>query len=170
MSESVAEGSELSGPPPQTPPVEGEGSLTEMQEDRTAEADWDTIRLESESGEGTVVSICKRHSVSKSSLAFRAKRDLWRMRNKQMGSSGPALLARLYRLLERQIFEMEKTRDLMGDKEAATLGRVAATLEKLMEIERREGQGKPRPKRQSKDLEYLRNKVAKRLEELNRGG
>lgn len=132
--------------------------------------DWEAIRAAYESGEDTVMAICRRFGVTRSALAYRARHDLWRMRNKRLGASGPALLARTYRLLERQIHEMEKARDPMGEMETGALHRVAATLEKLMEIERRETavQKPPAAVRPSRDLEYLRAKIAARINDLER--
>jgi len=133
--------------------------------------DWEAIRAAYEGGEGTVIAICRRFRVTPSALAYRARRDLWRMRNKRLGASGPALLARTYRLLERQIFEMEKAKDPMGEMETGALHRVAATLEKLMDIERRETAVEKRQPAAppSRDLEYLRAKIAARIDELERG-
>jgi hypothetical protein len=53
----------------------------------------------------------------------------------------------------------------MSEKEAAALGRVAATLEKLIQIERTSATNKP--KAPSKDLQFLRKKIAERIDELD---
>jgi hypothetical protein len=135
--------------------------------DDACATDWAVIREAYEGGDETVTEIATRFGVTKSAIAWRVKTQLWRMRNKRIGASGAALLARLYRLLERQIFDMEKEQSPMSEKEAAALGRVANTLDRLMQIERGAAPAKT-PKRSSKDLEFLRNKIAKRLDELDR--
>jgi hypothetical protein len=129
--------------------------------------DWNAVRLDYESREGTLDQVAARHGITRSQLSWKARSEIWRMRNTAAGSSGGALLKRLYRLLERQIHDLEKMRGPMSEKEAATLGRVAATLEKLMEIDRRKDV-KTEPRRESKDLKYLRDKVKRRLAELGR--
>lgn len=129
--------------------------------------DWAVAQADYESGAGTLDAVAKKHGISRGRLLWRARTHLWRPRNKRKGAGGPSLLARMFRLLERQIFQLENETSPMGEKEAAVLGRVAATLEKLMEIERSSVPPKP-AKRHSKDLEELRKKVAARFEELTK--
>jgi hypothetical protein len=75
------------------------------------------------------------------------------------------MLGRLFRLLDRHISQLESKGTEMSEKEAAALGRVAATLEKLIQIERTSATNKP--KAPSKDLQFLRKKIAERIDELD---
>lgn len=131
-----------------------------------APIDWAPIQLDYESGTETLNAIAGKYGITKGQLLWHARKHCWRPRNKRGGAGrGPSLLARMFRLLERLIFQLESETSPMGEKEAAALGRVAATLEKLMDIERTAVPPKVR-KRTSKDLEELRKKVAARFEEL----
>ena len=130
-----------------------------------AELDWALAQVDYESAAETLDAVAAKYGISKSALLWRAKTRCWRPRNKRKAAGGPSLLARMFRLLERQIFQLESETSPMGEKEAAVLGRVAATLERLMQIERTAVPPKV-VKRTSKDLEELRKKVAARFEEL----
>jgi hypothetical protein len=162
LRESVAEIGDGETPPPLSPPRRGEGDPTERDD-----AFWAPIQADYETGSETLDAVVEKYDITKGALMWRAKTHVWRRRNKRMGASGPSLLARLFRLLERQVFQLESETSPMSDKEAAMLGRVAATLEKLMQIENASASPKA-PKPHSKDLEELRKKVARRFEELAR--
>ena len=59
----------------------------------------------------------------------------------------------MFRLLERQIIQLERDMDKTGEKEVAVLGKLASTLEKLIEIDRAE---RPQPPTRHKDMQELR--------------
>lgn len=129
-------------------------------------ADWEPVKREYEESWGTLDEIARRHGITVDALRWRAKKGGWLKLTRRRDASGPALLSRVYRLLERQIFHMEQRPEPMNDKDAAALTRVAATLERLMAVKRLER--KPaRAKRPSKDLEALRKKIADRFDELD---
>jgi hypothetical protein len=68
------------------------------------------------------------------------------------------------RVLARQIQLLGKQMNGPIDKQATLLGTMAKTLEKLMELEKSDAAQRPA----QKDLTDLRNKVAKRMEQLTR--
>jgi hypothetical protein len=74
------------------------------------------------------------------------------------------LVMAMMRVLARQITILERQMTGTIDKEATLLGTMAKTLEKLMELEKADAAQRPA----QKDLTELRNKVAKRIEQLTR--
>lgn len=138
-------------------------------ETETPGPDWAAVRTEYEGRVGTLEDLARRWGVTKSAISYRAKKGLWRMRNKAVAASGPTLVARIFRLIERQIFQMEAMVTPMGESEAVILGRVATTIERLMEIDDKERTKRPARRAESKDLQEVRKKIAARLDQLNRG-
>jgi hypothetical protein len=129
------------------------------------DAFWASVQADYEADAESVEAVAGKYGISKSRLLYRAKQRHWRPRNKHKGGGTASLLARLFRLVEKQIYQMESETSPMGEKEAAALGKVAATLENLIQIERASAPPKT-ARRQSKDLVELRNKIAQRFEEI----
>lgn len=134
--------------------------------------DWAAVRADYESGEGTVAGISARHGITPSALNWRVRRQLWTPRYRGKGLSRPQIIDRMFRLLERQIIQLEQDMKETGEKEVAVLGKLATTLEKLIEIDKAESakmSGSSKSPAQHKDMEELRNKLAQRLAQLRRG-
>jgi hypothetical protein len=79
-----------------------------------------------------------------------------------------AIIGRMFRLLDRQIIQLEHDMTSTGEKEVAVLGKLASTLEKLIDIDNAETAGQP-ARGPGKDMRDLRNKLAARIEQLKRG-
>ncbi len=76
------------------------------------------------------------------------------------------LLERLFFLLETQIKDMEALmKSANGAPETAALQRLVATMDKLLALERSQG-GAKAPARQSAELAELRQRVMRRLKDL----
>ncbi|HVW94190.1 MAG TPA: hypothetical protein VHB74_16485 [Devosia sp.] len=137
-----------------------------------AAVDWDAVRADYESDEGTLDGICLKHGITRSALSYRVRNKLWTPRYRGKGLSRPQIIDRMFRLLERQIIQLEQDMKETGEKEVAVLGKLATTLEKLIEIDKAESGKQPGPAKspaQHKEMEELRNKLAQRLAQLRRG-
>ena len=136
-----------------------------MAEDRPT-PDWDAVRADYEGDGRTLDDICARHGISRSALSWRAKHHLWLQRNRTGNVDRPQIIKRMFRLLEMQVIQLEKTMTQTGEKEVAVLGKLASTLEKLIEIDNAAAEA---PKRtRTKEIHDLRNKLAQRIEQLMR--
>jgi hypothetical protein len=130
------------------------------------EPDWPAIRAEYEDTPRTLDEICARHGITRSALSWRVKRYLWRGRNRTGAVDRPQIIKRLFVLLERQVIQLDKDMTHTGEKEVAVLGKLASTLEKLIEIDTAAA-GRPRPA-QSRKMRDLREQLAQRIEQLKR--
>lgn len=88
----------------------------------------------------------------------------------QKGSNRKALIDRLYKAFDHQMHEFEAHLCLSDDegineKDARTLGSLARTLEKLIEL-RDESEGDNNNKNNEVDIERLREELARRLKQL----
>jgi transposase-like protein len=127
--------------------------------------DWDAVRGAYEAGTERIEDIARRFGVTRAALLWRARRDLWASRYTTRSISHAQLLTRLFRLLERHTIEMDRQMTGTGDKEVAALGKLVATLEKLIEIEERSTANRPE-RHQSVDMAELRKKLADRIDRL----
>lgn len=141
--------------------------MTENSEAPAPTSDWVAIRHDYENRIGTLDELAARHGVTRSAISWRVKRQCWRSRNTATGASGPALKVRLLRLIERQLFHLEEETGRMSDKDIAVMGRLAATLEKLMSDETKVRSAPP-PKQPGNEMRDLRDKLMARIERLSR--
>lgn len=145
--------------------------------------DWKKVREEYERNEGTVQSICTFHSISRTQLYRRRRAENWERRksrhsvgmpeNEDAVNSSPdrkALIDRLYAAFDRQMGEFESHLDGSPDegvneKDARTLGSLARTLEKLIDLKQEE-EGEQEDTGKGVDIERLRQELANRIERL----
>lgn len=144
--------------------------------------DWQKIREVYEAKQETVKNICEAHGVYAASLYKKAQEENWVLRNgarlrsrkadtqTENGSNRKALIDRLYKAFDYQMREFEAHLTLAGDegiseKDARTLGSLARTLEKLIEL-RQENEGQNENQNKEVDLERLREELARRLERV----
>src|SRR5690606_26127004 len=106
-----------------------------------AEVDWGPILADHVTGHYTILALAERHGVTASALKYRMKRDLWPPRYQSKVVDRPMIIARMFRVLELQVrnleVEMNKERDTgrSGEQEVALLGKLASNLEKLMALD-----------------------------------
>ena len=125
--------------------------------------DWSAIRRDYEDGKGTIADLCDRHHIAEWQFRYRREREKWRLRKSRRVDVG-GLIGRLLGVLDTQLAALEKTEMPEPiDKQAALLGTMAKTLEKLMELESAEQARKPQEK---KEMSELRNKLAERIAKL----
>ena len=154
--------------------------------------DWLKIREAYEASGEAVTQICFRFGVSTGALYKRAKAENWPQRsaakkkphNKKNTKQGSKkgreklpnkverrqLIDRLYQAFEKQMSDFESQNALMADdgineKDARTLGSLARTLEKLIELKNEE-EGGSQTQDNEVDIERLREKLAQRLERM----
>lgn len=128
--------------------------------------DWHVIRREVERGDRTYTAICRQHRISRGELQRRIRENRWSAPETDELASRRILVDGLYWGLERLIDKMgEADLGLDAGKEAAVLHRLAATLEKLIAIDKQSTGRKPNA-RESREMAELKTKIAQRLDEL----
>ncbi|WIY53660.1 hypothetical protein O9Z70_03725 [Devosia sp. YIM 151766] len=126
--------------------------------------DWDAIRAEYEGRLFHPALICERHGITTAQLRYRREQEDWI----SMKASPPRkadLVARMLRVLNAQIRELERAKDMPIDKKAKVLAEEVRTLDKLIEMGAAQRNVEP-PTR--KDMTDLRAKLVKRLEQSAR--
>lgn len=80
----------------------------------------------------------------------------------------------MFRVLEKQVMDLEMEMTEMtrasrrsGGKEVVLLGKLATTLDKLMDLDGRAGEGR-RTRQRTKEMQDIRNKLIERIEQLKR--
>jgi hypothetical protein len=132
----------------------------------SGQIDWQAVRGDYEGRVGTTAEIARRYGISTKTLNTRAVIDGWAMRNIRRTIDRGAIIARMFRVLERQIIQLEKDMTETGEKEVAVLGKLASTLEKLIDIDAAAAPEKAAA--QSSDIKELRHKLAQRIAQLKR--
>jgi hypothetical protein len=152
--------------------------------------DWAALRAAYVSGSAPVPEICARHGVTRHALYQRIDAENWprrsdrRIGSRDAGAKGDsaraALLASLYRRLERHLGapsegsgEAGEGGEAANEREARTLATLARTLEKLIELEdglKRQAGGKEEGVGDERDIERLRAELARRFARLAESG
>lgn len=132
-----------------------------------AEIDWPAIRVAYEAKEKPVDAIAAEFSVQRSAIYNRARRDGWQARKPNKPASRQNLIARLSAMLESQIAHLETTMTPGDDKEIALLGTMARTLEKLIELDKKDERAKPAAAR-DREMTAMRKKLAARINDLKK--
>ncbi len=109
--------------------------------------------------------IIEKHGISLSALHRLVVAEHWEPRAPRRIDPND-LAMRMLGLLENQVLYLEDNMTKVGATEAAVLGKLAMTLDKLIEIRRAENRY---PRRAAEEIEGLRSKIAERLAELNAG-
>jgi hypothetical protein len=132
-----------------------------------SDADWTSIQLAYEGSNETLPQMAARFGVTRSAISWRARHHGWVMRNRPAGISGLSLVGRMYRLIERQLVQMERAKGPMSEKDAAVLVRMATTVDRLMEVEAN-APDKPSKvaAKETREMQEIRKTIARRLEQL----
>jgi hypothetical protein len=135
---------------------------------------WAPIRTDYETTAISLDGIAGKHGVTRSAVRWRIKRDGWVRRNSSSVVDRPRIIVRMFRVLERQVIDLETEMDEMGrgkgrsgDKEAALLGKLAGNLEKLVALDLKVT-GREPGRRSTKQMQDIRNKLIERIAELRR--
>jgi len=139
------------------------GSLEAEQAERP-EPNWDLVAVDYLYDHMTIPALCRRHRISRGELLRRAARHKWKTL-RQHDTDRLILINEMLGVLELQIGHLEEAKMTQtGEKEVAVLGKLATTLEKLIDIEDKS----KAPAGTGENMQELRNKLARRIENLKR--
>jgi len=131
---------------------------------KTAE-EWEVIRPHYEDGPESIVQLCERFKTSKSAIRNASIAFRWRLRSPRR-IDRKDIIERLFRLLDTHILEMETSMQDKGRGEAAVLGRLVGTLDRLIEIQ--DADTKRRHPTASREISGIKAKLIERIEQLKR--
>lgn len=125
---------------------------------------WDVVAEDYRWGRLTIPAICRKHRIARNELLQRAAKNKWKT-VRDDNTDRDILIGMMLGALEQQIGHLETIEmTKSGEKEVAVLGKLATTLEKLIDIEDRSRT----PAGTREDMQEIRNKLARRLENLKR--
>ena len=131
---------------------------------KPAGPNWDIVFEDYYWGRITIPAICRKHGISRGELLQRAARHKWKTLRTHF-TDRVILIGMMLGVLEQQIGHLEEVNmTRTGDKEVAVLGKLATTLEKLIDIEDKS----KAPAGAGENMQELRNKLARRIENLKR--
>ena len=123
---------------------------------------WDAIREEYEGRQFLPAIICKRYGITLAQLRRRREVEGWLSMRARIVRRDD-LVARMLRVLDKQIRRLEMAVDEPIDKQANVLSTQVKTLDKLIEMGAAKRNVEPPT---LKDVTDLRNKLAKRIEQF----
>jgi hypothetical protein len=129
--------------------------------EREAPVRWDVIREEYEGRHFLPAMICKRHGITPAQLRYRREVEGWPSIAARIVRRED-LVARMLKVLDKQVRRLEMAVDEPIDKQANVLSIQVKTLDKLIEMGAAQRNVDPPTK---KDMTDLRNKLAKRIEQ-----
>ena len=128
----------------------------------TAVPDWASIREEYEGRQFLPTVICRRHGISVAQLRYRREMEGWLSARARVPKQAD-LVARMLKVLEKQIARLEAAVDEPIDKQVGALGVCVKTLDTLIKM----GAAKPDVEPASrKDMTDLRAKLVRRMEQF----
>lgn len=105
--------------------------------------------------------VAARHGISESTVVRLARRHGWRQRQPRRIDQHD-MIERLFRLLDRKVSELENSVTQGDTDQAAVLGRLVTTLDKLIAIKDAQA-AKSAPRRSNKAMTALRAQIADRI-------
>lgn len=123
---------------------------------------WDMVREEYEARRFLPAVICKRYGISAAQLRYRRQVEGWLGARARVVRQDD-LVARMLKVLDKQVRRLEMAVDEPIDKQASVLSIQVKTLDKLIELGAAQRNAEPASKR---DVTDLRNKVTKRIEQF----
>lgn len=127
--------------------------------------DWPAIRADYENESITIDQIVRTYNVSKPTLYKYIEAKNWPKRRPDRPVSRRTLINRMLKMLDFQTIQMEERMTGSDEKEVSLLGNMARTLEKLIDIDRKDAERQPSVKR-SREMIELRQKLAARIDQL----
>jgi hypothetical protein len=125
---------------------------------------WDIAAQDYYWGRLTIPAICRKHKTTRNELLQRAARHKWKTLRDDT-TDRVILIGMMLGVLEQQIGHLETVEMTQtGDKEVAVLGKLATTLEKLIDIEDKSRA----PAGAGENMQDIRNKLAQRIANLKR--
>ncbi len=130
---------------------------------RKTAAEWEVIRPHYEDGPETIVRLCQQFGTSKTAIRNASIAFRWRLRSPRR-IDRKDIIERLFRLLDTHILEMETSMDGKGRGEAAVLGRLVNTLDRLIDIQ--DAESKRRHPKATRQISDIKAKLIERIEHL----
>lgn len=130
---------------------------------RAGPVDWAVIRQEYEARLFVPAMICQRHNITPAQLRYRRLSEGWLSCWARVVTKAD-LVARMLKVLDKQVRRLENAVSEPIDKQANVLGTMAKTLDKLIELGAAERNVEPATR---KDMTDLRAKLAKRIDQYN---
>ena len=132
--------------------------------------DWDSIRdLYENELKVTTRMIFVRFGITKHALQKRIVAEGWMQRGKgRKGVSRSRLLTRMLEAIDRQLAEIETDEKIPIERKVTMMAGLSRTLAKVLQMEKERRKGS-KTKDASEELLALREKIAKRIEQLNQG-
>jgi hypothetical protein len=162
VNEDVADTGRRQGPPSSSSPRRAEGTLTAG---TRSPLDWDLVRIDFEGDEKTSWRICREYGIPPAELARHARKAKWNTKHRDAGLDRTILIQLLFGILDREIGKLEKSEmSETTDRVASGLGRLATSMERLIELENRAGTGST--PEQTKEMQDIRRKLARRIDRL----
>ncbi len=129
---------------------------------------WGTVRTEYEETDEPVQLICERHEISLYALKRATDMLGWRKRRPARFDRRDITM-RMFRLLDTQIRILEAKMTKAGEAEVNVLGKLVATLDKLMAIRRADEPAPPRSAKSAREMSDIKQRLVERIEQLKRG-
>lgn len=127
-----------------------------------APPDWATIREEYEGRLFLPAVICRRHGITAPQLRYRREMEGWMSARARVPKKHD-IVARMLKVLEKQITRLEAAVDEPIDKQVSALGASVKTLDTLIKM----GAAKPNVEPATrKDMTDLRAKLVKRMDQF----
>lgn len=127
-----------------------------------APPDWATIREEYEGRLFLPAVICRRHGITVPQLRYRREMEGWMSARARVPKKHD-IVARMLKVLEKQIARLEAAVDEPIDKQVSALGASVKTLDTLIKM----GAAKPNVEPATrKDMTDLRAKLVKRMDQF----
>lgn len=127
--------------------------------------DWEAVRADYERTGLTLAQILDRHGITRSRFDYEWKRRDWPRRTTRNKPGRADLVTRLFRMLERQIAQLETEVADNKDKEVTILGNLTRNLEKLIELDQKQDRA-GNPNEQRTDIDHLRLRLSRRIAQL----
>ena len=127
--------------------------------ERSAPVRWDIVRAEYEERHFLPAVICQRHGITPAQLRYRREVEGW-LSSRARVVRQDDLVARMLKVLDKQIRRLEGAVDLPIDKQANVLGAQVKVLDKLIEMEAAKPNVDPPTQKDEADL---RDKLVKRI-------
>jgi hypothetical protein len=127
----------------------------------------EALRIAYEGNVIPVAEVCETWRMSRSTLRKLVILHGWRQRHPRRIDPSD-VIGRLFRLLDAQIRELEKDMTKAGASEAAMLGRLVATLDKLIGMKNAQAAVRAKPRR-TREMSDIKARLIERIEQLKRG-
>jgi hypothetical protein len=128
--------------------------------------DWSTIRAEYENSATPITELAQAHGVTLPELRRMRQRERWQRRNVHVGGAAhEALIGQLFGLFENQLVQLGDLVDEEHEPQVLALGRMAQTLERLIELDIAH-RATQRSKPSNPQLEEIRKRLSRRIYEL----